>query len=388
MSYPGTYVPDQPDFEYPRPQNSRWNSFVVPTSQSRLEDFFKEKTKLAITHVASYLVRHHPRAKLHPDDDYNLGLLLGAWESITINKRLYKHVQQALNILGDWDPNRSQFRFPPPYPERAEALRDKIEAELEANEKEVVDEVEDVDDVSGATESRPSKSQKAQAQAIANTAHIRIPHKNHPIYGEQGIMRGVLLKGTAKRTYLLNGAFPRGDYKAYGNNGFTVGDWWPFQLCALRDGVHGVKMGGIAGNLEFGAYSVVVSGGKYEDLDKDCGDIIYYSGSSPIDDSKPVKKGSKPEINVTRATQVMQRSVRVGRPVRVLRQSSGRSKFAPTVGLRYDGLYKVTAEKDVQHKDFVFKQFTLERLGGQLPIDQMRPTHTEKTDFGLIAEGY
>lgn len=50
------------------------------------------------------------------------------------------------------------------------------------------------------------------------------------------------------------------DYHRFGHNGLSVGDWWPYQACALRDGAHGSSMGGIAGGARDGAKSIVVSG--------------------------------------------------------------------------------------------------------------------------------
>ncbi len=53
------------------------------------------------------------------------------------------------------------------------------------------------------------------------------------------------------------------DYSKFGHNGLSVGDWWPYQACALRDGAHGSSMGGIAGGTHDGAKSIVVGGEFY-----------------------------------------------------------------------------------------------------------------------------
>lgn len=106
------------------------------------------------------------------------------------------------------------------------------------------------------------------------------------------------------------------------------------QLLALFNGAHGARMGGIAGNAETGAYSVVTAGGPYEELDQDKGDILIYSGSRSHDNTDPKKP-----FPSSAATLALKASQRLGRPVRVLRAAgfgSSRSNAAtlrPTVGV-------------------------------------------------------
>jgi hypothetical protein len=54
--------------------------------------------------------------------------------------------------------------------------------------------------------------------------------------------------------------FRRPSFKVFGHNGLSIGDWWPMQICVLRDGAHGSRMGGISGSIEEGAWSIIVSG--------------------------------------------------------------------------------------------------------------------------------
>lgn len=57
--------------------------------------------------------------------------------------------------------------------------------------------------------------------------------------------------------------------------------WWLFKahadpctrMVALFCGAHGATQGGIYGNRETGAYSVVISG-EYDDLDQDYGNVL------------------------------------------------------------------------------------------------------------------
>lgn len=50
------------------------------------------------------------------------------------------------------------------------------------------------------------------------------------------------------------------NHNRFGSNGLGVGEWWPFHICALRDGAHGSAMGGIAGSSRDGAKSIVIGG--------------------------------------------------------------------------------------------------------------------------------
>jgi hypothetical protein len=86
------------------------------------------------------------------------------------------------------------------------------------------------------------------------------------------------------------------------------------QIVALFRGAHGSKIGGISGNAATGAYSVVTSGGAYEELDEDRGNTLYYSGSRSHDNTDPKKPfPSSPGTLALKASQ------RTHNPVRVLR---------------------------------------------------------------------
>jgi len=68
---------------------------------------------------------------------------------------------------------------------------------------------------------------------------IKRPPKDHPIYGERGIMRGILwyTSKTGSSTK-LDPEYQVKDARVHGNNGIAVGAWWPRQLAAKRDGAH------------------------------------------------------------------------------------------------------------------------------------------------------
>lgn len=209
------------------------------------------------------------------------------------------------------------------------------------------------------------------------------PSSNDPVFGDDGIMRGILIKADSKRrSYQIREDYPKRDPNIIGTNGLLVGDWWPFQMCALRDGAHGSLMSGIAGTMKSCAYSIVISG-KYADLDIDRGDVILYSDSKAKENTNPKRP------SVSGSTEAMRRSHRLRKPLRVLRSAGVDSKWAPSVGLRYDGLYLVT-DIETRHNSLggAYYRFKLEREQGQQPIDRYRPTMDEKDSYGLIERGY
>lgn len=101
--------------------------------------------------------------------------------------------------------------------------------------------------------------------------------------------------------------------------------------------VHLPPISGISGTGAEGADSIVVNGG-YED-DQDFGDEIIYTGAGgnnpgsnkQVDDQKINQSGNAGLIT----------SELEGFPVRVVRGFNGDPDHSPTVGYRYDGLYRV-----------------------------------------------
>lgn len=192
---------------------------------------------------------------------------------------------------------------------------------------------------------------------------------------EQNILRGIVtVKGKDRNGDRLDRAYtskhPR-DPKFFGDEGVVLGQWWPSQLCTVRDGVHGSAQGGrspptlgkkstnlpagIYGDKERGAYSIVLSSGGYQDQDD--GDTIEYSGT----DGK--------EFKATDATLSMIKSAELGNYIRVIRSSQLplKNKYRPSCGLRYDGLYQIKSYKELD-KQKRSCRFRLERVPGQEPV--------------------
>ncbi|PUU76034.1 PUA-like domain-containing protein [Tuber borchii] len=197
------------------------------------------------------------------------------------------------------------------------------------------------------------------------------------------VMRGIIvtISSIGRKTYMLDKQFPKRAADVSGDNGLTVGDWWPYQICALRDGAHGSRMGGIHGRVSTGAYSIVISGG-YQATDRDFGDRILYSGSRG-----EIVPNSPEEAPLTNATMSLIKSYQTGNPVRVLRSSKCHSKWAPSVGIRYDGLYRVLDYRVEQDEGTRYYRFELKRILGQDPINKYRPNPKEVEDFRRVTGG-
>ncbi|KAI2639411.1 hypothetical protein GGS21DRAFT_538135 [Xylaria nigripes] len=205
---------------------------------------------------------------------------------------------------------------------------------------------------------------------------IELPAANDPIFGQHGIMYGIIVDTSGKgKTYRLRADIPRKPTKIYGHNGLTVGAWFPFQINALFWGAHGARMGGIAGSVTTGAWSIVVAS-AYDDLDSDHGDTLYYSGSNSHTNENP--NASAPASTGTKA---LHASIATRNPVRVLRSGGAggnarnRNPYLPSCGLRYDGLYRVTLFRQrTNQKRGLYDQFRLERLSDQTPLAVLQRT--------------
>ena len=113
--------------------------------------------------------------------------------------------------------------------------------------------------------------------------------------------------------------------------------------------------------------------GMYEGMDQDQGDVIYYSGSNSHTNEDPVNP------IISHNTKGLMRSRIDHRKIRVLRKAGGSWKHAPSAGLRYDGLYRITGEETMKNAlGGAYKRFILQRCPGQAPIDTSRPTNAEK----------
>lgn len=286
-----------------------------------------------------------------------------------------------LVFMGFYPRLRYKYRFPYPFPERAAALLKKFKVQNlgtkshEAGSKEnpvVLDDIMDPDDTIA-----PFKRAVRAKEAVHLDEEISPPESilgpvdsAQPIFGANGIMRGITIS-VDRRQYSIDEAYSKRSAHTIGHNKLKVGDWWPKQICALRDGAHGAKISGISGNSVDGAFSIVLSG-TYDNLDADRGDTLYYCGSHSL-----VNKDPTTPIKST-YTDALRHSIGTKKPVRVLRSSRSNSPWSPTHGIRYDGLYVVTGEETKRNSlGGAYARFRMDRITKQPAIDMKRPTKEE-----------
>lgn len=187
---------------------------------------------------------------------------------------------------------------------------------------------------------------------------------------------------------LVNSLDPNyGDKKGsdiFGHNDLTVGQWWPYQICALRDGAHGSFQGGIYGRDQVGTFSIVTSAeSKYSDRDE--GDVLYYSGSydDPANDND-----TAPQL--TKNTRLLLKSIHTRKPIRVIRKGPGKkNSFYPRAGYRYDGLYRAMNYeiKSGREGQRDYYRFRLERCPGQVPLtDPSIKGHPSRSEYEMFME--
>jgi hypothetical protein len=140
-------------------------------------------------------------------------------------------------------------------------------------------------------------------------------------------------------------------------------------------------MGGISGSAVDGTFSIVVSG-LYDDLDKDEGQFIFYSGSNSHENTAR-------EPITSNKTKALERSITTGKPVRVFRSANGKWRHVPRAGLRYDGLYTIISMSvEKNGKGGGYKRFKLERRDDQDAIQISLPTQREVDLFARVKYGY
>lgn len=116
----------------------------------------------------------------------------------------------------------------------------------------------------------------------------------------------------------------------------------------LRDaGIHRVLMAGIDGNPRTGASSIVLNGGYVDDLD--LGEEIIYTGHGGNDPNN--KRQVKNQSWDAPGNKALVVSEMHGLPVRVTRGAKHKSKFSPSSGYEYGGVYYVSDHFEEIGKD-------------------------------------
>jgi len=136
--------------------------------------------------------------------------------------------------------------------------------------------------------------------------------------------------------------------------------------------VHTQTQAGISGSQLEGADSIVVSGG-YED-DQDFGDEIIYTGHGGRDSSgKQIA-----DQTLTRGNLALAKNEIDNLPVRVIRGAHKGNQFAPEVGYRYDGLYRVESHWiELGKSGFNVYRFKLVKQNNSLPPISVKATQID-----------
>ena len=156
---------------------------------------------------------------------------------------------------------------------------------------------------------------------------------------------------------------------------------WKMRSDCSADGIHRPWVAGIHDGPD-GAYSIAISGG-YED-DKDDGEVFQFTGSGGRDlkgtKDNPKNLRTAPQSKdqeLVRGNLALKRSFETQLPIRVIRGFKGTSKYAPSVGYRYDGLYVVERFwEEIGKAGFKVYKVLVRRLPGQPPI----PINPEKDE--------
>ncbi|AEE82662.1 ORTHRUS-like protein [Arabidopsis thaliana] len=117
------------------------------------------------------------------------------------------------------------------------------------------------------------------------------------------------------------------------NQGVLVGESWENRVECRQWGVHLPHVSCIAGQEDYGAQSVVISGG-YKD-DEDHGEWFLYTG-------RRGRHFANEDQEFEDLNEALRVSCEMGYPVRVVRSYKDRySAYAPKEGVRYDGVYRI-----------------------------------------------
>ncbi|KAK0623092.1 hypothetical protein B0T14DRAFT_564486 [Immersiella caudata] len=168
-------------------------------------------------------------------------------------------------------------------------------------------------------------------------------------------------KTPAQHTWKFGETAQTGDIE--GNSQFRVGQWWLNIACAHRDGIVGSEMEKpTKGRYENSALPLL--SGK-EELVGD-GETVHYT-----------RVGGPGDMHVGLMNQL-------GRPIRVLRGFKLMSSYAPSAGVRYDGLWKLTSYR--HHVDDAKQshlRITLEHVRGQTAMAELKkiPRPSQTDDF-------
>jgi SAD/SRA domain len=201
---------------------------------------------------------------------------------------------------------------------------------------------------------------------------------DHPLFGNAGPYPGCQ---TAYNTETKNVTIRmRKDVRhksaaVHGNNGLTVGDWFPSQFSTVACGAHGATQAGISGTASKGAFSILCTK-TYAGADT--GNLQEFDYCAP----GSIENTDTTELTGSVGHEAMLMSYREDHKIRVFR-GVGACAGAPNAGIRYDGLYQIVKKTSANNKDGGFIiTFGMKRLENQAAIDLARPSAEEKRVIG------
>ena len=156
-------------------------------------------------------------------------------------------------VLGEAPNTRGPYEFPKSFRDVAVANLARMDQEVE-----VIEVPEESPSTSAATSPTETSSKRPRDGTLSRRSSVRQqPDLADPVY--RSIMWNITVTDGRTRKYTLTNKSAAIACNNFGHNGLTVGQWFPFRICALNAGAHGATQAGIAGSEKIGAFSVVVS---------------------------------------------------------------------------------------------------------------------------------
>ncbi|KIJ68417.1 hypothetical protein HYDPIDRAFT_36895 [Hydnomerulius pinastri MD-312] len=255
------------------------------------------------------------------------------------------------------------------------------------------------------TEEPAPKVARAEESPEGRRRSTRIASKPADVGSQAEQRRGTPLPISVKSIVPSESGTSRGqrrhDPKTYGSiPGIEVGSWWASREECSNDAIHAPWVGGIAPGPS-GAYSVALSGGYDDDVDNGYAFTYTGAGGRDLKGTKAAPKNlrtaeqSSDQSFEHNHNKALKRSVETGKPVRVIRGFKLQSKYGPSEGYRYDGLYvvkKYWQVKGLNKGGYLVCKFAFVRLPDQpdIPVNDAKAGEEQESlvsDHESDAEG-
>jgi len=165
-------------------------------------------------------------------------------------------------------------------------------------------------------------------------------------------------------------------------DGVSEGDTFEHRKALAAAGLHRPLQAGIDGNGKEGSSSIVLNGGYVDD--EDLGDIIIYTGHGGNDPN--TKRQIADQSWDSAGNKGLIISEMHGLPVRISRGPNHKSKYSPSSGYKYGGLYQVTQHFYEIGKDgYGVCRFKLEKLSIISPVSLEVTEPTEDEEAGITS---